>query len=142
MNDTLDFISKQWQTYAEALHNQVGNTLIDLINKEINLDKIIEDDNAKRLAEYNEALKQTADKEIKSAMQYSPIKFNWIEDKLQYALQALYHKDLAITHNVLPNWIVDFKFYTLKSKYQYRLNWTYSASIAQCIDDQSIDETI
>ena len=59
MNDTLDFISKQWQTYAEALHNQVWNTLIDLINKEIDLDKIIEDDNAKRLADYNEALEKT-----------------------------------------------------------------------------------
>lgn len=135
MNDTLDFISKQWQTYAEALHNQVWNTLIDLINREIDLDKIIEDDNAKRLADYNEALEKTEDADIKAAMSYSPIQFKWIEDKLQYALQALYHKGMAITHNVLPNWVVDFKFYTLKSQYNYNLKWTYTASIEQCIDE-------
>lgn len=137
MNDSLDFISKQWQTYAEALNNQVWNTILDLINREINLDKIIEDDNAKRLAEYNEALEATTDEDIKAAMQYTPIKFTWLEDKLQYALQALYHKGLAFTHNVMPNWVVDFKFYTLKSNYQYTLKWTYSASI-----EQKIDETI
>ena len=131
MNDTIDFINTQWQNYAEALNDQIGNTLINLIDKEINLTQIIEDDNVKRLEELNKALESTDDEDIKAAMKYYPIEFTWIRDKLEYALKALYHRWLVVNHNVFSNGTVEFKFYNVKSTYKYILEWNYTASIKE-----------
>lgn len=124
-----DFISDSANNLAESLNEQIMLAAIDIINDTINLDKIIQDDKDKRLAEYNEAYESCKDDDIRAAMQYTEFSFANTQEKFKYAFAALIEKGYTFTHDVNHAWIVSIKIFKLESTKLFQLKSNFTTSI-------------
>ena len=124
-----DFISDSANNLAESLNEQIMLAAIDIINDTINLDKIIQDDKDKRLADFQEAYDSCTDQDIKLAMVYDEFTFKNTAEKFKYAFSALIEAGYTFTHDVNHAWIVSIKIFKLESTKLFQLKSNFTTSI-------------
>ena len=115
----MKYFQDKAEEFINSINEQVGAVIIDEINKKINLDKIIQDDQNKRKLDFDTAYNDCKDEDLRNAMVYEEFKFNSTEEKLAYATQALLDNWFTLAYNVTIKWIVEIKFYVLDSVSNY-----------------------
>lgn len=130
-NPWQDFVATQAQNFWEAFQTTIVNKLIDLIDKKLDLEKLIKEDNAKLLEEHKTMiawLTEMSD-EDKAEIKPAVVSFNDPFQKFQYAFNKLIEAWFTLLHDTDSHGNLNVKFFEKQEEFNFWLVGTYSVNL-------------
>ena len=128
-----NFIQTNAENFAEAFSEQIAAKAVEVINTIIDLKTLVDEENAKLKAEFDEAMSKVPEEDKELYKDHTPetVKLDTQIEKFEFAFKQLIKAGYTLNHDELPNGEVVISIYKLESKHRYKFKSTYSVGLEQ-----------
>jgi hypothetical protein len=130
MSEWKKYNELQANSYWAAFDNATVWKLLDVIDKQINFKKTIDDQNASLQSEHDEKMKDVKlTKEEKAGIKVPKLEFKNDFEKFQYGFDKMISRWKTLLHDTDEVWNLNIKIYDVVEEHNYRLLGTYKVEV-------------
>jgi len=129
-NAKIKYNEKQANSFWAAFDAATVKKLLEVIDKQIDFDKSLKEDNDKVLAEHEKGLDKAELKwKDRDAIKAPLIEFANDFEKFEYSFNKLIQRWKTLLHDTDEAWNLNIKIFDVAEEFNYRLVWTYKVEI-------------